>query len=469
MHYLSPEFGLLFVAFLWIYWWIGSAYNNQWQNGLLLIASYLFYASFNWRFALQLFVFSLVILGLAKLAARNKEDDEDAISWPVVIGVCLALINLGIFKYYHFFREDVLPWIQPWFQNASMPLLSLILPVGISFYTFQGLAYLISVGRGECKPAGLINGLLHLSFFPTLLAGPICRPSELLTQIESPQPRSVMASEWAILLIISALIKKIWLASWLANTWVNPLFANPDNYHAVELFCGLMAYAWQLFFDFSGYTDTVTALALLMGFHLPINFRQPYLATSISHFWQRWHITLSRWIRDYVYIPLGGNRGSWGRTQVNAVLAMVLSGLWHGASITFMLWGLWHGLGLVFQNIWKKCVGVALPGFLTQALTFIFVCFGWLLFRAEDWQSITEYASGFSRWDQIPTTNWLGILAIIIFFFTIARYVEPIMSQSAALLGRLPGWGQGVALMLVAMIILQLAPPGMPGFIYFGF
>lgn len=466
MHYLSPEFGLVFVGFLWLYWWLGSARGVRAQNLLLLLASYLFYCSFDWRFAFLLLNFSLVILALAQaVQGRNGRRRR----WPVVLGVVLALVNLGIFKYYNFFREESLALLTPLFNGASLPVLEFVLPVGISFYTFQGLAYLISVGRGECKPAKLFDGLLHLSFFPTLLAGPICRPNELLTQIQSPDERKIAAPEVAILLIISALIKKVWLSAWLAEEWVNPVFANPDGYHSVELLCGLMAYAWQLFFDFSGYTDVVTALALLLGFSLPVNFRQPYLATSLSDFWRRWHITLSRWIRDYVYISLGGNRASWGRTQVNLLIAMTLSGFWHGASATFIVWGLWHGLGLIAQNSWQKITDLELPDFITQWLTFVFVCFGWLLFRAEDWEAVTTYVAGFSRWDTLPNLNWMGLLAAMVVFFMLARRAEPMMEKSAAALRVLPWWCQGLALVASALLIMELAPAGMPGFIYFGF
>jgi len=466
MHYLSPEFGLVFVGFLWLYWWLGSARGVRAQNVLLLVASYLFYCSFDWRFALLLLNFSLVILALAQAVHGHHGNRR---RWPMIVGVVLALANLGIFKYYNFFREESLALLTPFFNGASLPVLEFVLPVGISFYTFQGLAYLISVGRGECKPAKLLDGLLHLSFFPTLLAGPICRPNELLTQIQSPEERKIAAPEVAILLIISALIKKVWLSAWLAEEWVNPVFANPDAYHSLELLCGLMAYAWQLFFDFSGYTDVVTALALLLGFSLPVNFRQPYLATSLSDFWRRWHITLSRWIRDYVYISLGGNRASWGRTQINLLIAMTLSGFWHGASATFVVWGLWHGLGLIAQNSWQKITSLKLPDVITQWLTFAFVCFGWLLFRAEDWAAVTTYVAGFSRWDTLPSLNWMGLLAAMVVFFMLARRAEPMMEKSAAALRILPWWGQGLTLVATALLIMELAPAGMPGFIYFGF
>lgn len=250
---------------------------------------------------------------------------------------------------------------------------------------------------------------------------------------------------------------------------MNPVFASPESFHAVELVGGLMAYAWQLFFDFSGYTDVVTALALLLGFQLPVNFRQPYLATNLSDFWRRWHITLSRWIRDYVYIPLGGNRGTWGRTQINLLIAMTLSGFWHGASITFVVWGLWHGIGLVLQNLWHHISSWRLPAIAGQVITFIFVCIGWLLFRAEDWDAVSAYARGFTEWNQLPSLNWLGLLLAIILFFALARRAETMMNKSANLLRIMPWWGQGLSLVAAALVIMELAPAGMPGFIYFGF
>jgi len=465
MQYLSPEFALVFLAFIWIYWRAGWRYGPGAQNQLLLIASYLFYLSFDWRFALLLLIFSLVILGLAKLIP----DGYSRRRWPVVLGVIFALTNLGIFKYYNFFREEAIEWLSPFFNTASLPVLDLLLPIGISFYTFQGLSYLISVGRGEGGPARLEHGLLYLSFFPTLLAGPICRPGELLPQIETDMDRSIAAPDYAFVLLLSALIKKVWLAAWLAETWVNPVFANPDGYHSIELVCAIMAYAWQLFFDFSGYTDLVTALAIFLGFQLPKNFNQPYLAKSVSDFWKRWHISLSRWIRDFVYIPLGGNRGSWGRTQINALIAMTLSGFWHGASMTFVLWGVWHGVGLIVQNIWQKMDLFRLPAVIAQIITFTFVCVGWLMFRAEDWQSVELFFVGLTDWRTLPRFNWIGLLLAMAFFFWAANRAESTMKLATEKLAVWPWWLKSILLVLGALLVIELSPPGMPGFIYFGF
>lgn len=462
MHYLSPEFGLSFAAFLWIYWWLGNNLGNKAQNLLLLIASYAFYATFSLTFALQLLGFSLVILTLARFAGPQRKA-------PMIAGIVLAVANLGLFKYYNFFREDLLFWLSPLFHGASLPVLEFILPVGISFYTFQGIAYLISVGRGERPAASYADGLLHLSFFPTLLAGPICRPSELLTQIEQTSTRLIGSVALALMLVISALIKKIWLAAWLAESFVDPVFASPDSYQALDLICALFAYAWQLFFDFSGYTDIVTAFALLLGFKLPMNFNQPYLAKDLSDFWRRWHVTLSRWIRDYVYISFGGNRGSFGRTQLNLLAAMTISGLWHGASLTFVVWGLWHGVGLILQNCWQRFVKVQWPGVATQLFTFLFVCFGWLLFRSSDWDAFASYCQGFMRWQQAPELNWLLLFGAMAAFFVGANKAQWLMDTGVATFEKLAWWQQSVLFTAVVLLVLALAPAGMPGFIYFGF
>jgi alginate O-acetyltransferase complex protein AlgI len=250
---------------------------------------------------------------------------------------------------------------------------------------------------------------------------------------------------------------------------VNPVFANPDGYHAIELIGAVMAYAWQLFFDFSGYTDLVTALALFLGFQLPRNFNQPYLAKSISEFWQRWHISLSRWIRDFVYIPLGGNRGSWGRTQINALIAMTLSGFWHGASATFIIWGLWHGVGLIFQNIWQKMDLFKFPAIIAQIITFIFVYVGWLMFRAEDCESVELFLTGLTDWQTMPRFNWIGLLVAIAIFFWAANRAESTMTKATEILSRWPWWTKSILLVVGALLVIELSPPGMPGFIYFGF
>lgn len=466
MHYLSPEFAFLFLAFLWLYWLLGIGSGPRAQNQLLLLASYAFYASFDWRFLVLLISFSLIILGLAGLVIRP---DGSRRRWPVQLGIVLALGNLGLFKYYNFFRESLVAALGTSIENTSLPILDILLPVGISFYTFCGIAYLIEVGRGNEQPAPWLEGCLLLAFFPTLLAGPICRPKELLPQLRQEQARTIIEPERIGLLILSALIKKIWLASWLAEQYVNPVFANPSAYHAIDLTAAVIAYAWQIFFDFSGYTDIVTACALLLGIKVPLNFRQPYLATSLSDFWQRWHISLSSWIRDYVYIPLGGSRGGWWRTQLNALLAMVISGIWHGANLTFVIWGLWHGVGLIAQNIGRRISKRTLPKGIAQLLTFVFVCIGWVFFRADDLPRALEFFHGFAQWNQQAQLNYLGLFAATAVYFYCSQVSQTAIPYLQQKLINIHWSLQAAALTSCALFVIQLAPGGMPGFIYFGF
>ncbi len=461
MHYLSPEFAFAFLILLWAYWFAGLSGGVSLQNRLLLLASYGFYASFDWRFACLLAGFSLGILGLAHLACRHQKHLNALLG----LGVCIAVLNLALFKYYNFFRES----LAGGFALHSLPVLDIALPLGISFYTFTAIAYLVAVIKQQRPAANLADGLLYLSFFPTLLAGPICRPHELLNQIEAPQPRQLLNFSYALLLLVSALIKKMWLANWLAQSWVNPIFADPGQYQTLEVVGALFAYAWQLYFDFSGYTDLVTALALLLGFNLPINFRQPYLATSLTDFWQRWHRSLSLWIRDFIYIPLGGNRKGWLRTQINLVIAMVLSGLWHGAGLPFLLWGLWHGLGYVAQNTWRSLPTPALPRRLSQALTFTFVAFGWVLFRSNDWPSALAFCQALSQWHLPLQQNSVLLGLAIVVFFKYSQNSQARLAQLEQTLAKAAPWQQAIIVACLIAGIFALAPTGTPGFIYYGF
>lgn len=461
MHYLSPEFALAFILFLWVYWFAGLCGGTGLQNRLLLLASYGFYASFDVRFAGLLAGFSVTLLGLARLALRYPRWQKAQLA----LGVCAAVVNLGLFKYYNFFRET----LAEQFELHSLPLLDMALPVGISFYTFSGIAYLVAVVRQQQPPPNFIHGLLYLSFFPTLLAGPICRPQDLLPQIDTPTPRQLTHFSTALVLITCALAKKMWLASWLAQDYVNPVFANPLQYHGLEVLGAACAYAWQLYFDFSGYTDLVTALALLLGFRLPLNFNQPYLAKHLTDFWQRWHISLSLFIRDFIYIPLGGNRKGWLRTQVHLVLAMVVSGLWHGAGATFLLWGLWHGAGYVIQNSWRRLQAPALPAVLGVLLTFSFVTGGWVIFRAEDLQNTQDFFTALGQWQHPISLNLLLLGAALWAFFAFSiKGPARLYQLRNALMQRAP-WQQAAFALAALTVIFALSPAGMPGFIYYGF
>ncbi|WP_028454134.1 MBOAT family O-acyltransferase [Chitinilyticum litopenaei] len=466
MSYLSPEFAIVFLLFLLVYWglqrWVHA------QKTVLLLGSFGFYALLDWRFAAILLVYGALVTLCAQRIATTPAKRRH---W-LIAGIVLSVGNLAAFKYYDFFRDQVQAVMDGLSLGWVLPPLDILLPVGISFYTFQAIAYLVAVGRDGEKPASPFDTLLYLSFFPSLLAGPICRPEGLLRQLQSGEQRHVLEADLALLLILSALAKKIWLASWLADAWVNPLFANPDAYHGLELLLGMYAYALQIYFDFSGYTELVIALALLLGYRLPQNFNQPYLAVSLREFWRRWHMTLSGWIRDFVYIPLGGSRHGWWRTQLNLFAAMVISGLWHGASIKYLVWGALHGGGMVAQNGWEALRArhqrlPQLPPWLALVITFHFVCLAWVFFRADSASDALHYLAGLGNFKPMLQLNVVGGFVFAGLCFAFWRYSNALRALLLARLRRMPWYVKPLPLASLVQCIILLAPSGVPAFIYY--
>jgi D-alanyl-lipoteichoic acid acyltransferase DltB (MBOAT superfamily) len=459
---LSIEFALAFAVFFPVYW--GLRAMPRWQNWLMAVGSLAAYGSFNPLFPLMLTVFAALVFALGWAMGR----------WPsrtrlwTGLGIAFGLGQLVVCKYYEFLRALFAAAGARMGLTLDLPTLGILMPVGISFFTFQGLAYLVDLARGDrARPAKFADTLLYLCFFPTLLAGPICRPAQLLTQIESPDSRTLSTPHLAVWLILMAMFKKLVLANWLASEWVNPLFANPGAFNGVELALGLYCYAIQIYLDFSGYTDLVTGIALLIGFTLPRNFDAPYLALSIKDFWRRWHISLSTWIRDYVYRPLGGNRGGLWATQVNVMIAMLASGLWHGADAKYLLWGGLHGAAVVLQNLapspgnssWARLAG--------RIVTLNYVCFAWLFFRAESFGAATDYLRAMMHLDTPLTLNPLGPILFLVAFFIVSANMGAIQRRALMLMERAPWLLRTAAIGLAAYVAIQLGPDGIPDFIYF--
>lgn len=461
MSYLTPEFAFVFAAFLCLYW--GLQRSVSLQKSLLLLASYAFYGLLDWRFALILLAYSAVVsLCAAGITARP----EHKRIW-VALGVTVSLLNLGVFKYYEFFRVQIQFALDQAQLQWIIPPLDILLPVGISFYTFQALAYLIDLGRGKAASASVFDTMLYLSFFPTLLAGPIGRPQGLMQQMQSLERRQIQDADAAVLLILSALAKKVWLASWLAEHWVNPLFANPDAYHGLELALGMYAYALQIYLDFSGYSELVIALAMLLGYQVLPNFNQPYRADSLRDFWRRWHISLSTWIRDYVYISFGGNKGPWWRTQFNLLASMLLSGLWHGVSLKYLVWGGIHGAGMVLQNSWDKVCPWRMPSWLGSVLTFHFVCFAWVFFRADSALDAWHYLAGLARFSvplQLNIVFGFGSMGLMFVFW---RFSNQLRNYLLNFMRSMPWFVKPVPFAGFVQLIILLAPSGIPAFIYY--
>ena len=354
MNYLSVEFALALIAFFPLYWALAS--RVMLQKILLLGASYAFYATWDWRFAAMLSGFSLAVHAGAHLIDGAMSARSSRLRLAAMIALCLGY--LGALKYFDFFREGLQQLVAALGGPTSLPTLDILVPVGISFYVFNAIAYLVAVHRREREaPASAMDLALFMGFFPSLLAGPVLRPEGMLGQIECAAPRRLSEPGFALWLIALGVAKKLVVATWLASTWVDPLFAEPGRYNGVELALGLAGYAVQIFCDFSGYTDVVTGIALLLGYQLPVNFIQPYLAGSVKDFWRRWHVSLSTFIRDFVYVPLGGSRAGFVRAQFNVMAAMLLSGLWHGADLKYIVWGALQGAALVACNVWHRFGG----------------------------------------------------------------------------------------------------------------
>ena len=470
MSFVSPEFALLCLLFLPIYW--SLAEHPRAQRSLLIASAYGLYATWVPVFALVLMTYSTVIWGLGRWMRRGE-----AGRLPLALGLWLAGSFLFFLKYYEFVRETFQVLLQNTGFVSLLPVLDWVTPVGVSFFTFQAVSYLVMVGRAPAAVRSWPDVLLFLSFWPTLFAGPIWRAEHFFAQTDDSHPARRVGQPrqaWlAFYLIVLGLFQKVVLASWLSAQVVEPVYKFPDQYASVSLAAAMLGYSLQIFLDFAGYSLIVTGLALLLGYRLPVNFRQPYLARNLSDFWTRWHVSLSSFIRDYIYIPMGGNRLGWGRTQLNVLSGMLISGLWHGANWTFVVWGLLHGLGVVVQNTARRLGMPAWPRWAAQIMTFVFVSVAWVFFRAESvsqalhmLQGLWHSPAGFWLPEQMP---WWGLLGICALVWGLSPRALWWQRQSVARLARLGPWLGGVLLALMLCVVLYGAPEGVPDFIYFRF
>lgn len=384
------------------------------QNVLLLAASYVFYGFWDTRFLILIFISSLSDY-LIGLQLSKAEKDTLRKRW-----LALSLfINLGIlfsFKYFNFFIDSFINLSQSFDFQANINTLKIILPVGISFYTFQTLSYTIDIYKQKIKPTrNVIDFFTFVSFFPQLVAGPIERAAQLLPQFQIKRHFNYEYAVSGIRLILFGLFKKVVVADRLAYS-VNLVYDSPQEFSGLAIITATIFFAIQIYCDFSGYSDIAIGTARLFGFDLMTNFKTPYFSTSIRDFWQRWHISLSTWFRDYVYIPLGGNRVSKGRWWLNVMTTFTVSGLWHGANWTFVIWGGIHGL---FYAIEKQFEQVRLPKIISGILVFIIVCIAWIFFRADNLndailliQNATHWSGDFNLLTLFVNENY-GVFSLI--------------------------------------------------------
>ena len=442
------------------------------KKTVLVAASYFFYAQWDWHFCFLLAFSSAVnylagrMIGASRTLRRRRA--------VLVAAITVDLGLLGVFKYFDFFLVTANRLAHLLGLPQELPFLEIILPVGISFFTFHGISYITDVYREDvavCRNP--IDLLLYISFFPQLIAGPIVRASYFLPQLAEPaeEPSPIAA---AFVLILGGLFKKVVIANYLATDLVDPVFAAPTSYGGPDLLVAVYGYAVQIYCDFSAYSDMAIGLAALLGFRFPPNFAQPYRSQRLREFWRRWHISLSTWLRDYLYKPLGGNRAGTVKTYRNLMITMLLGGIWHGAGWKFAMWGALHGGGLGLERWLEPWIGrrptTRIGQVAATVLVFHFVCLGWVFFRAEDFTVAWLYLSGFgSGWaggfqQAAPFTLGLIVLGMI------GQFTPPeLFERCADAVGRLPIWGLGALAGIVVAVIDALGPAGVAPFIYFQF
>jgi alginate O-acetyltransferase complex protein AlgI len=409
------EFALFLPLVLAAYY----ALSHRAQNILLLGASYLFYGWWDWRF-LALLAFSTVVDYLLGLQIDRAEDDRRR-RRLLVLSCATNLTVLGFFKYFNFFTDSFVEVAATLGLTLDVPTVRIILPVGISFYTFQSMSYTIDVYRRQLTATrSLIDFALFVAFFPQLVAGPIERATKLLPQIERLRTVTGPQISSGLVLILVGLFRKVAIADSIAPM-VDRIFAQPELQSGPNLLVGVYLFGIQIYCDFAGYSDIARGTARLFGFTLMHNFTQPYLSTSITEFWRRWHISLSTWLRDYLYVPLGGNRRGRLATYRNLFITMVLGGLWHGANWTFVVWGALHGLYLALHKLLlgdrrERRVEDSGPrwhlALAKMIVTFHLVSLAWIFFRAETIGQAWRYLSGILRMDGAPTAEPLALLLL---------------------------------------------------------
>ncbi|MBU1226380.1 MAG: MBOAT family protein [Actinobacteria bacterium] len=469
MVFNSVIFAVFLAVILTVYW---NA-PPRWQNPILLAGSYLFYGWWDWRFLSLLAIATLVNFAIGLLLSRTEVDRTR--TQLLVLSAVVSLGILAVFKYFNFFVDSLSSLTSSLGLGELSTAIDVVLPVGISFYTFQALSYAFDVYRRRIEPShNVVDFATYVAFFPQLVAGPIERAQRLLPQITNRNRLKPQGAplQGALLLILQGLFKKVVLADGVAVV-ANDVFGNPDEYSWIGAILGVVAFGIQIYGDFSGYTDIARGVSRLFGIELVVNFKQPYLSRNITEFWRRWHISLSDWLRDYLYIPLGGNRGRLVSTIRNLMLTMLLGGLWHGASWNFVLWGGLHGAFLVVHRLTRgggvSDRGLRWSDIPSIVLTFGLVHMAWVFFRADTFtdaftvlERIVTFAGGTTPVADLALVAVLGAVTLGVDLFTRTQ-PDPLR-----ILQRFPVLaGAGVTAAIAAIVVFS---GGIPApFIYFQF
>jgi len=466
---------VVFFALVMLGFWTLKSWSAR--KNLLLVASYVFYGAWNPPFALLLFLSSYLDFQLGLRMGATQPGALSRRGW-LVLSLVVNLGLLGFFKYGNFFLENTQWLLAQLGVMYQPPKLDIVLPVGISFYTFQSLTYTLDVYRGTLKPTrSLRDFAFFVAFFPQLVAGPIVRAADFLPQCDAPAPARRDRIGWGLFLMTLGLFQKVVLADTLLASSAESVFGHGGPLAALDAWAGVLAFSAQIFFDFSGYSTCAIGAALCLGFSLVDNFRFPYAAVGFSDFWRRWHISLSSLLRDYVYIPLGGNRKGVSRSAINVLIVMFIGGLWHGAAWTFVAWGVLHGIYLVIERL----LGGSLNeqrwshSFLSKLLlvlaTYVAVCFTWVFFRAADFPTaariIGAMVGRFPQGDALLSTRELLQVGGVTVALLVAHWRLRDTSLEAAVT-RWPAWLlTGVWTLMAGALILTQGQGN--AFIYFQF
>jgi D-alanyl-lipoteichoic acid acyltransferase DltB (MBOAT superfamily) len=470
MLFPTVEFALFFLFSLLVSW--STVRHHALHKTVLLVLSYVFYGFWNWHFIPLLFIISLYgwIASLGIALGRHRR------VW-LALGITACLLTLAWYKYLFFFAQNLLNLAALLDMQIGLEIASPMLPLGISFMTFHAISLMMDVWRGKLREVpSLPDVLLYVAFFPQLIAGPILRASQFMPQLyTAPNPQRIETAR-ALMLIAAGLFKKVVIANSLATLLVDDVFTHPTESSASQTLLGIYGYAAQIYCDFSGYTDIAIGCALLLGYRFPDNFNNPYRSATPQEFWRRWHISLSTWLREYLFIPLGGSRSGQLRTLMSLMLTMLLGGLWHGAAWNFIIWGAWHGLLLCVHRVWDQYWTTRDDAWrssttwliCSRLLLFHAVCLGWVFFRAQDFEQaiavLTQLGSGAWLAD-LP----LGMLLCVGLGIGMQYVPERCLLRLQYQAMQIPVWVLG-ALFALALTVVEVLGPSAPApFIYFQF
>lgn len=469
MVFNTPQFFIFFIIVLALYY----SFNHRWQNILLVVSSYVFYGWWDWRFCGLLFISTVLDYGCG-LQIPGKRGKMWM--WISIVG---QLLLLGFFKYFNFFEESARILLTKLGMNPDWPTLKIILPVGISFYTFQTLSYTIDIWRGKIAPVrNFLDFSVFVSFWPHLVAGPILRATYLLPQILA--PRKVTIREWSegTYFILVGLVKKVAIADVIA-TAIEPAVRDPGAFSSTQLLISIYLFSIRIYCDFSGYTDIARGVSLFLGFRLVENFHYPYFSCGIQDFWRRWHMSLSFWLRDYLYFSLGGNRKGELRTYLNLFITMVLGGLWHGASWSFVMWGALHGTYLAIGRMIAPAVARVNDAVTRHRMQWLFngvcilftfhlVTFTWIFFVITDFSVAADYIRGLLKFTHTEDANRLRLLIYAMTVLLFCDLPEFIAGQHEYLVRKPLLLRAAVYSIFVALLVVTWTQNYEP-FIYFQF